>query len=367
MLNITFPFRAVSVLLAACSILLFPGTVLADGMFIAPPGSFMYEPAQQAILEWDAEEQQETLTILPSFYGDARSFAWLVPTPTLPTVEAASSQLFWEIDQVTATVRRHRDGEWNCWGENRDYLVGADQTNEGVNIINESLVGYYRTLILHADDAQVLQDSLITWGFLHEQNQEEVVASLAHYVDQSWYFVAMQVDSTALDDYWYSGPYKDGLAETGKSQAPVYFPYWGLEPVQFSFTSEEPIYPMRISAYSAPQNTLVNIYTLADQRLDFPGARTYYANRFTGDEITQLGNYPRLTARLTTGTFLTKLSRNFLASEMEEDLVLNAAASQDEFRGVYYSGFPLTSLLLLGSPVIWFSYRLRRRRSGPAA
>ena len=328
------------------------GPVLADGMFISPRYTFMYETAQQAVLEWDGDSHQERLTILPSFYGDAHSFGWILPVPGLPEVTAAQSNLFRELDTVTAPLYRSRDGDWGCLNDEH-FSPDSGGTNADVEIITEELVGYYRTLVLHADDSAALEDSLGAWGFLHEENQADVTDILQHYVDKDWYFVAMQVDSTALEGYWNYYQKQDMVD-------PWYYPYWGLEPVTLDFASDVPVYPMRISSYSAYSNTRVNLYTVADRRLTFTGALTHYANRFDPGEVAALREYTHLPALLQQGEYLTKLQRTYDPVDMDMDIVLETAPDQSEYRGIYYSGFPLTSLLLLGSPVAWLGWRTRK-------
>ncbi len=340
---------------------------LADGMFISPPGSFMYEPAQQALLEWDQDSGTETLTILPSFYGDATEFAWVVPVPGVPQMEMAHQQLFYALDYRTQAVYRSRDGEWDCFDSTRSYDYVAAGDGNQVNIVDMEMVGFYQAAVIQADDSAALLDSLTTWGYLHEDNREAVAESFASYVDRSWYFVAMQVDSASLAEYW---QYKANEPQD-KSLAPYYYPSWALEPVTFTFASEGPVYPMRISGYSAWDNTQVNLYVKADHRMTFPEAQTMYANRLSQDEAVSWGREEALGGRFQAGDFLTKLNRSYMPADMVDDIEPTRAATDDEFRWIIYSGVPVTSVLLFGSPVAWVVYRQRRslfnrRRKGAA-
>lgn len=327
---------------------LISGSAWADGMFVAPWGSFMYEPAQQALIEWDEETGTESLSILPSFYGDASSFAWIVPVPSLPEVSAADSRLFWDLADMTRAEYRSRDGDWNCMGSQDDYLVLAGQDDNGVNIIDQELVGYYQTMIISADNASALLDSLSTWGFLNPDNEDQVAEAINDYVERSWYFVTMQIDSTALANIY----------------EPYYYDryYGGLDPIKLVFAHDEPIYPMKISAYSADDNTNVHIYTKARNRRFFEGAETLYANRFSASEIRSLGYYPRVQALLNEGDFLTKLRKGYTPIQMNDDIILEPAPNNDEYRMIYYSGWPVTTVLLLGAPMVWGVWRNSRRR-----
>lgn len=329
-------------------ILLSAGLALADGMFISPPGSFMYEPVQQAFLDWDDDTSTESLTILPAFQGDAASFAWIVPVPGLPELELADRQLFYDLDGITHPVYRYRDGEWDCFGS-RSYDIYASGDN-GVQIIESETIGFYQTMILSSDDAPALLDSLTTWGFLHSGNIEDATAAISDYVEMDWYFVTMQVDSTALEEYYYNDYY--------------YYPYGGLDPITLTFPTETPVYPMKISAYSAADETRVHLYVKADHRMTFDGAETFYANRFSTQELSELPYYPSLREVFQPGDFLTKLNRGYTPAQMTQDIYLVRSDSDDEFRLINYSGWPVTTLVLLGSPVIWGmrrSFRSRKR------
>lgn len=335
--------------LLTVALVLMSGAALADGMFIAPPGSFMYEPVQQAFIEWDAAAETEALTILPAFYGDASGFAWIVPVPGLPELELANRQLFYDLDSVTSPVYRSRDGDWGCL-EQRDYdvLAGA---NDGVQIIDSETIGYYQTMIVSSDSAPALLDSLTAWGFLHPGNVDAATAAINDYVERSWYFVTMQVDSDALDEYYYDDYY--------------YVPYYygGLDPITLTFSTEAPVYPMKISAYSAAEDTRVHLYIKANHRLTFDGAQTYYANRFSTEELAELPYHPSLHQVFQPGDYLTKLRRGYSPAQMTQDIYLVQAASDEEFRLVNYSGWPVTTLLLMGPPVVWGVRRsLRSRR-----
>jgi hypothetical protein len=326
----------ISIFLLAMILMIQPGALLADGGFVSPPGSFMYEPVQQAFIDHDRASGTEQLSILPSFSGDAHAFAWIIPVPAQPEVEPADRQLFQDLDLLTRPVYRSRDGEWDCFPD--DPVVQPDDASDGgFQVISSELVGYYRTLILAATEAPALLEFLTELGFLHEENRETATAAITDYVERSWYFVAMQVDSTAL------------------AQARPYGGYWyyygQLEPIRLTFSSDEIIYPMKISAMSAAEDSRVHLYVKSDHRMTFPGASTTYANRLSAGELEQIAPYPSLRQVFRPGDFLTKLQRGYLPEEMTEDIILERAPTDAEFHLIHYSGFPWTGALLLALPL----------------
>jgi hypothetical protein len=316
----------------------------ADGMMLAPWGYELYETGQIAVVCHDAEAGVETLHVLPGFRSEATDFAWIVPVPAVPEVAAADLDLFRQAYVLTAPVWRSRDETWGC--SRSDVYYGTDDPGDnGVDIIDDRIVGIYRTLVLGADDATALADSLTAWGFLHEGNEAQTLAVLESYVARSWYFVAMKVDPDAFEDWQMEGGYLYG---------------W-LTPVRLEFAADEPVYPLEISSLSAAQSSEVILYTVADARLTVPGATTLYANLVNANELQEIrAAYPAFGALLHAGDFVTKLRRIYAPDEMDEDLVLTPDDDGGEFHQVFYSGIPLTAVMLLGTG-LWLRLRPRRR------
>jgi len=316
---------------------------LADGAMIAPWGYELYETEQIAVVSHDASTATETLRVLPGFRSEASDFAWIVPVPALPQIAVSDLDLFRQAGYLTAPVWRSRDETWGC-SESVVY-DGALGGGNRVDIIDDRIVGIYRTLVLGADDASALADSLTAWGYLHEGNETAITPVLEDYIARSWYFVAMKIDPEALEDWQMEGGYW----------------YGRLSPIRLDFAADAPVYPLTISSLSAAPSSDVILYTIAAMRLTFPGATTLYANRVTDGELQEIrAVYPAFGALLHAGDFVTKLRRSFAPDEMDEDLVLAPDQDDREFHQVFYSGVPLTAVLLLGTG-LWL--RLRPRRS----
>ena len=167
---------------------------------------------------------------------------------------------------------------------------------------------------------------------------------LQQYVDDGWSFTAMRVLEDALGDqydYWYGG----------------------VDPVAFTFASEEIIYPMRISALGSDSLCDVILYVASDHRTTFDDARTSYANLLSAGELAAIRDLsPYLGEQLEEGDFITKLSRTFTPAELVADLVLEPAPNNDEFKQVVYSGAPVTLGLLAAIGVGLKTLSRRRRR-----
>ncbi len=336
---------------AVCTATLFAAaTALADGCMMAPWQYEIYETSQIAYLDYDSDTSTERLHILPGFRGDTQNFAWIVPVPGLPELDESSTPIFHQLADLTAPEYRNREDGWGC--NQTDYMVRpANDGDGGVDIIDSQLVGIYQAMILGADDADALTDSLTTWGFLHDDNADDFTPLLDAYVQDDWYFVTLKVDSTAFDEaqqdwYWYGG----------------------MQPIALTFTCDAPIYPMRISALSAADDTSVILYVNADRRMDFAGAETEYANNLSENEVCAIrSNHPDLGALLQAGDYLTKLKRRYSPAQMDADVLLEAADTNAQYWRVYYSGFPLTTGLLVLVFAVGLAFRSRHAdRSGVA-
>ncbi len=309
-----------------------PLIAAADGMVLSTEPYWIYESDQAAYLEYDADGNREDLHIQPRLKGDAREFAWIVPTPHLPEVSESDLGLFRNLSELTR--RRNVDRDWDhgfgC-GDGR-YIAYPGDSEVEVEIIQEDLIGIYQTMIVSALDSEILTDSLQSWGYLHESNVEEVGAMLEGYVADGWYFVAMKVDSSAFDEF-------------------DYYDSWNrsMQPMAFSFWADEPVYPLRISELSASSYTSIALYIKTDHRMEIEGCETRYANRLSGSEMDQIrGAYPSLAAHLQEGDFLTKLERSYYHyGQNYEDYYPRQADSDAEYYPIHYSGLPLSLVFLL--------------------
>jgi hypothetical protein len=339
--------RALGVLIVSLG--LPAGRAQADGMLLGRAPYPIWEHEQVAFVDWDAEAGTEALSVLPGFYGAAREFAWVVPVPAVPEVSPAPRALFTDLSLLTAPRYRHRDDGWECdQHDSPDYgIQPAD-----VDVLQRDLVGYYDVMVLGADDAAALGDTLAAWGFLHAGNRERVTPLLDDYVQRGWVFVAMKIDTTAFAAA-YPGSRDGGYV------------YGGLEPITLRFAVAAPVYPMRLSSVSAAWNSWIEVHVRAEHRMELPGATTTYANRIDAAEWAALAPlYPTAAARLQAGCFLTRLELRLDPEQMTSDLPLTRAATDTEFREISYGSFPLFSVFIGTWGAAWAVGKLRRRRCG---
>ena len=206
--------------LVVCSFLLLSNVAFADGMIVPPPGYYMQETQQKAVIF--QENNIETMVVTVAFEGSAKDFVWLIPTPTKPEVSKSSTELFTSLETLTGYYYPMYD---------RGVMSApmAAESNSGVSVIETKKVDYYDVTVLTSDD----RDALVKW--LNDNKYpfpEEEKYILNDYIDNNWFFVAMKIDASALksdvvEQQLYSG---------------------NATPVKLVFESKNIVFPLKISS-----------------------------------------------------------------------------------------------------------------------
>jgi hypothetical protein len=289
--------------------------VLADGGFF-PDSMYrdLYESAQKAVILYGNSTEHLILSV--SFEGDAEDFAWVIPVPNKPEIAVTDPELFEELSDFTATESPSWNWItfWGCGG-------AAPSDQEGVDVIEEQVVGPYATAILSATNATALADWLNANGYIFPEDGEEIVSE---YIQKEWYFVATKINAVEEDTGY-------ALAEGA------------IEPIVLSFASDEIVYPLRITSLSATNTTSpeVLLYVLADHVMvpeQYPlyiGYGNWTENAFTlefGDKVSveDLSDYeilPELVSTYLPGDefYLTKLRGTISADQMVDIQLLRYA------------------------------------------
>ena len=140
-------------------ILVVSSVTWADGGFFPPAGKDITEPSQIAAIF--CSDGQEDLIIQVSYEGDVEDFAWVVPVPSLPEIEAESFEIFIELSSLTTP--------------SYDYLGRGGAFEEEVMIYEQKRVGSYDTTTLSSEDP----NSLINWlkenGYNFPEDAENII------------------------------------------------------------------------------------------------------------------------------------------------------------------------------------------------
>jgi hypothetical protein len=303
-------------LIAILFLLATPATpVLADGGFFTEELFYdLYESAQRAVILYGNSTGNSTgnytehLILSVSFEGDAEDFAWVIPVPNKPEIAVSDPELFWELSDFTRTEIT-RPG-FGCAG----FDAAAPGDQDGVDVVEEQVVGPYATAILSATNATALADWLNANGYIFPEDGEEIISE---YIEKEWYFVATKINAVEEDTGY-------ALAEGT------------IEPIVLSFASDEIVYPLRISSLSAtvPQ-VLLYVFTdhivVPEQYPLYIGYGNWEDNAFTiefGNNVSveDLSEYeilPELVSYYLPGDefYLTKL-RGWISADQMVDIEL---------------------------------------------
>ena len=244
-------------------LLFLPLAVLADGMVIptvAYPAKITI-PDQRVLICYT--NGIERLVIETRFTGAGTNFAWVVPLPSQPVIEEATTGLFPTLQYLFRPEIVHDVPEYYIgilFALGFVYLLrlaaksvsnafaiavvllllvilaalllpaisaaktagmSSETSSQTVSVLDRKLVGIFETTTITSRKAKALQAWLSENGFAVPTNAEPVIAS---YVKNGWVFVATKVRRDKPDN------------ETSTPH-----------PLSFTFKTDKPVYPMRLT------------------------------------------------------------------------------------------------------------------------
>ncbi len=292
----------------------FCGPALADGGLFGKGGRDISEPEQKAVIFFHAGTEELVLSV--RYDGASEDFAWLVPTPDVPSVEESDADLFWLMSEVTPSPQ--------TWGEEGRHKGTMNAGMDGgVDVIDELTVGAFDLTVLRADDAGDLRSWLEERGFAYDEEAEQV---LDVYIERGWCFTAMRINPSFEDpDYGYM----DYELSEGT-----------IDPLRFTFETPEPVYPLLISSLN-PGVTEVLLYILGPEAYVNRSMELEYAERWQPVQIAALADFSELAGEMERGggCCITKLRHSFSPREMEDLYFSTANGGQLE----QWAGFAAAS------------------------
>lgn len=263
-----------------------PAAACACGGAAPPDGAEVRVDHEVAIVRWDGTREEIVMRL--AMTGDTGDTGLVVPTPAPATVELGDAAVFEalqrELEPVVIT-------EWDWWGG-----FGAGEGSAGgapgggVVVLDQVQLGPVQATTLASDDLTGLTDWLDTNGYVLP---EAVSAQLGPYIEDGWSFVALKLTA----DLPFDGE---------------------LDPLRFTFDSDELVYPMRMSAAATtPQS--VRLYLPSDHRSEVAGSQTY-------QEVVYAGA-PKEPSVAALGAYLTVVDLTFSdPATINQDLVISQAA-----------------------------------------
>ncbi|MFJ1673802.1 DUF2330 domain-containing protein [Streptomyces sp. NPDC088251] len=315
---------------------------------------------ETSVVDWDGRTEQIVMRL--TVRGDAPEAAWVMPVPHRASVELGDPSLFSELAALTAPVQATRHYFWprsDDWpfagsGSSADGVGAPSAGAPPVRVVGRERLGPFDVARLAATDPEALQTWLADNGF---ELPDRLATALKPYADRKWEYVAIRLAP------------KDGNSPLGGD----------LDPLRLRFTSDRPVYPMRLSKLaSTPQQ--LGLYVLAAHRMEPRGAIGGEAPQVTYAGRIDPGSVREDTGALAAMTggepvFVTAIEQSFPRPErIDGDHELRAADTDNPYRTVVYTdrlltagGVPVWLLSLLGAALsaaaaALLVLRIRRRR-----
>jgi len=238
----------------------------------------------------------------------ATQAAFLMPVPARAKFELADAEVFAELDEITRPKVEYRTKEVDE-GSSGGAAPGAESN---VTVTDHTEVGPFEVAQLTGTDSTAVADWLDAHHFTLS---DDLAGALTPYLAEGWLVVAVQLTPDTAD-----GTFAEGLP-----------------PMRMTFRTDEPVYPMRLSA-TAEYGQPLRLYVLADHRMDASNPTspegtpepTFAGRLRTAD----LDSSPVLAKQVTGGQFLTRYDAQYTPAEITDDIHLTRAASDGPYRAV---------------------------------
>src|SRR5262245_39991936 len=254
--------------LAAAVVL--PPYVNAACCYFSAKNADILQPAQKVFISWDPVKKMETFTVQPKFEGNALDFGMVIPTPTQPKLHEMPRDYFKHLAVYTILKSRamphskllplapggRGTGGGGVQLQKRlaqDSAATVTYRAPAIKILETGVVGSLDYKIIEAGRA----DDLYQWLKDNKYQYAGDEASLNFYVQKKWLFTVMKIDTMQMKRS------KDGTF-TGE-----------VTPTRFQFTSDQLIYPLKITQISVKDKTEALFYVQAPTKMDLEGDNTY--------------------------------------------------------------------------------------------
>ena len=300
---------------------------------------------ETALVELDGRAEHVTLNIGADTTSD--SVAFLMPVPSRAEFAIADGALFTELDEVSKPRVEYREEVVDGDGSG-----GAAAPGGEVTVVDHVEVGPYELAQLSGTDDQAVSDWLTAKDFTLPP---DLAGHLRPYLAEGWLVVAVHLRP-------------ETAGETFDDALP---------PMRISFATDEPVYPMRLSA-AADHGQPLRLYVLADHRMDVtdptPGDDEPELNFAGWLTPGRLHGHPELAKLVPGRRFLTRYDAWVDPVEVTGDIHFTRAAEDTAYRAVvvetrYVQGasaaeitFVVLGGLVLAGFAAWAVSVVRRRR-----
>ena len=270
---------------------------MCPAIFSPPQRAMMPDNDTNGLLVFSEVDNEEILVLGPSFHGKARDFGMVLPLPSKPALKEADEKLFTQLEDLTNPFITPR------FGMESSAILASPTSKSSVTIIEQKNVGDFKATILTAEGIDALTEWLDSNGYVYTNRDR---SNFEYYVTKGGYFfVTLKVNmaKAEVDD-------QGNIA--GK-----------LRPIEFVFSSERPMLPIRIMAQDMEAMSFT-LYTLSERPYYIPAIDVVYSKKLAD---TDLETAPALKKYDATDKWLVRGKVNFDPVLIEEDLFLEKGAS----------------------------------------
>jgi hypothetical protein len=217
----------------------------ACGCFAPPNPSVPIVQSGERIL-FAMKDGVVTAHIQVQYSGDPEEFAWLVPMPSLPTLELGVDEMFQALFQFTqpdyqviynAGCGSSGGGGCGSLGDAAGDAPAPDDPSDDTPLVLQDAIGPYEYAVLEAGDKQPMLDWLSTNGFFVPAGTDDAVTP---YIRPGGYFLALKL-------------------KKGQSVG-------DLQPIVVEYQSELPQIPIVLTSVAAEPDMPVLVWVFGEHR-----------------------------------------------------------------------------------------------------
>ncbi len=349
---------SLAVFLAAA--LCFTSSARADGKVFAvevADVSGAQIPDQAALICWDPTTKLQTLAIETRFIGKGTEFGWVVPLPSRPEVTPGTTGMFPSLRGMFAPVVQRDAGfkvtiiaillivatllllyfplkravAIGCGVSLLVYLlmpaVGKPRGMPDIPIaepefVDRRIVGEFEVTTLESSDGSVVVNWLRAHNFFVPAAAEQAIDQ---YAKEKWSFVATRL-----------------AREADSAEAST------AHPLVFTFVTESPVYPMRLTGADATRDLSVELFVFGPSMATAPGFAVVSAgpvqhfgpdHRWVLPSPDQINVAHRALRPLTSSSqFATRLAATLTPAQMTRDVPIGWSVGGATGRSVYGAG-----------------------------
>jgi hypothetical protein len=338
-------------LVAAAVLLVGPGVAGACACGAVLADERLESVQETALVQLSGDTEAITLNL--SAQTDATRAAFLMPVPARAKFELADAAVFSELDDISRPRVEQREVEVDGDGSGG----AAPGSVPGVTVTDHTEVGPFEVAQLTGTDSGAVTNWLGDKDF---ELPPDLADALTPYLAEGWLVVAARLT-----------PEQTGQTFDG-----------GLPSMRLTFRTDEPVYPMRLSA-TADDAQPLRLYVLADHKMtagnpapEGIGPELTFAGRLGKADLEKNEALAKIAGEQ---RFLTRYDARFEPANITDDIHLTPAPVDDPYRAVvvqtnYVSGgmdwddemtlwtsVAVGFLVLLGgAALVW--WRVRRTR-----